>query len=47
MQVFRVSPDLTLLDIVLLCVLEALLKVRPDLLKERILSTLESFLDVV
>ena len=44
---FCIFPDLTLLDVVLLRVLEALLEVRPNLLEERILSTLKSFLDVI
>ena len=47
MEVFRVSPDLTLFHVVLLRVLEAQLEVCLDLFEERILAAFESLLDVI
>ncbi len=47
MKVLRVFPDLTLLHVVLLRILEALLKVLFNLLEERILPMFQSPFDVV
>ena len=47
MKVFRVLPDLTLLHVVLLRVLETLFKVLLDLVEERILSMLQPTPDLV
>lgn len=47
MQVFGVLPDLTLLHVVLLRILEALLDVLLDLFEERILPRLQSTLDII
>ena len=47
MEVFGVLPDLTLLHVVLLRVLEALLKVSLHLLEERIAAAVQPSLDIV
>ena len=47
MEVFGVLPDLTLLHVVLLRVLETLFKILLDLVEERILSMLQPTLDLV
>ena len=47
MEVFRVFPDLTLLHVILLRILEAQLEIPPHVVEERITSTFQSFLDVI
>lgn len=47
MKVFSVLPDLTLLHVILLRVLETLFKVLLDLVEERILSMFQPTFDLV